>query len=611
MTVADADRVIDPWSPLSHKPLMSAGRVGQLAPGWVGNHARRLAAYKVLASYFHNVQRQFQEVNPSSEARDALRQYREFGDPKTFRDAIVSALMGTDPPECVVEGADDEPADDDPDRQARVALAEAKAKRQAELRVWSGREQAGRKLFQCERHAVGLGDGVHVFRVDYEAGRVRVDVYDPGFYFPVLVESHDGYPLKVHLAWEFDVEDPERHRTDTYVRRQTWELVRLTADDAGVRVDTVGEGDQAFTRWVRDYAYNLDDDGSTVVPSPWKCVHSNGVWKKEDIREGTVERFPLGNAVQWATNAAGTQIRDLDLGIDFIPVLHTPNTPADEHHYGESCLSNIAQLQDEIALNDTDASRAAATTGVPILAASGVAVDRLTIVPGRVVNLGDPQAKLSVVDTTAGLKALMERATDLLDRRDANGRVPSAILGRVDPGQIDAGVILALSFGPLRALVGEMQLVRVEKHELYWKIVQRLSIVAGFYEDKRVYPATWATGSILPTDEAGFVTMVVGMVAAKVLSTETAIRWLQAQGFAYEGIGDELDRIRAGDFAGAADLFAALGSLRIVAEYLGFDEEAITQIEDEQAARAARALDLGEAHEPDDAPPGGTSTGDG
>ncbi|MFJ5534004.1 hypothetical protein [Streptomyces sp. NPDC093261] len=52
--------------------------------------------------------------------------------------------------------------------------------------------------------------------------------------------------------------------------------------------------------------------------------------------------------------------------VDFIPVVHIPNTIPDVgEHWGKSTLATVLQLLDELAATDTDSASASATTGTP------------------------------------------------------------------------------------------------------------------------------------------------------------------------------------------------------------------------------------------------------
>ncbi|WP_141662962.1 hypothetical protein [Streptomyces sp. Wb2n-11] len=74
----------------------------------------------------------------------------------------------------------------------------------------------------------------------------------------------------------------------------------------------------------------------------------------------------------YATRSDGEVLDHLDLLIDFIPVIHVPNTvPPAEEHWGQSSLAKVLQVFDELAGSDTDSARASATTGLPMLAISG------------------------------------------------------------------------------------------------------------------------------------------------------------------------------------------------------------------------------------------------
>jgi hypothetical protein len=265
-----------------------------------------------------------------------------------------------------------------------------------------------------------------------------------------------------------------------------------------------------------------------------------------------IDALSLARA-RFRTNADGELLHRLDLQLDFVPVVHVPNTINGADHFGQSSLLSAAQLLDDLAAADTDSQRASATTGSPIIGLSGarLPVDRRTgnplpvqVEPGMVWPLGD-SGQLSTVDTSAQLAELRSYVEALRDRLSVVTRLPGSVLGTVRPSEVPSGYALQLSFGPLDAMVRSMRLAREAKYPLLLKMVQRLYQLGGILPPGENPRATIAFGAYLPTDLSAALDLVARGVQAGVLSLETGVRLLIDAGFPIEEAGLEVERIRA------------------------------------------------------------------
>lgn len=507
-------------------------------PLWVGDHQRRLVAYQILQSYIDNSARWFLATTDES----VVNQHREYGDPSLIRDAVLDALLGNEQT-IDTEGADDyDPAEDaqnEPGAQTAFDMREWLQERWTE-------ERGPLCLIEVERDAVGLGDGVYTLGWDTEKNRARISVWDPGFYFPVLdTSTHTGdFPSRVHIAWEET--NIVQGRTERKVRRLTWDLRRI---------DTA-----------KRYPWN-------EKPSNYACFYSDATWSQsERVRE--IDDLSPETAV-YSEAPDGTELRDLDLGIDFIPVVHIPNTVALKDHYGQSSLAKVLQLLDDIAGADTGLAEAAVTAANPtVLLEKARMAENPTWKAGEVWEVGD--GKASLLDTSRSLVALADYLATLLSRMETNSRLPAALLGRLKPSEVPSGVALALSFGPLSAMIGKMRLSRDEKYPLLLKFLWRMHRI----NDSANTPAEWVEssllfGSFLPTDEQQVITSVTGLYQADLISRETAIKVLQAAGYEVDDIDAEVLRIQEADFVGAGELAAATGRKQDAIDYLGLEGEAL------------------------------------
>jgi hypothetical protein len=580
------DAVIDAWSWLNYKPLYSdaLGMPNRRAfpeahATWVpAADERRLSAYKLLTAYDNN---QVAELSAFLDG-DGAREGREFGDPSMFVDTITSHVLG-DEQTITVPGA--EQAADNSTPEAVTA-----ERVQTLLREWADEELLPMRLLQTERKAVGLGDGVYLLYWDADKQRARIKTFDPGFYFPVLDEDSDGsdFPDRVHFAWELPEDKkrglPARLRRITYhldwIRPQTANGVDRTSRPVRATVMSEPADDQA-SQPLLSRGDLLDTGGSITRMYPWSekpsyktCYLTDATWELGDLKSPVdVDSLPLDKA-SFATNGQGEVLDHLDMMIDFVPVIHVPNTvpPAGEH-WGQSSLAKVLQVFDEMSGSDTDSGRASATTGSPMVAISGKAVNAQTQYasgPGVVWTLGEGGSMTSV-DTSANLAELRNHRKDLRDQAAATARIPAVALGTGDPSQFTSGYQLELALGPLDSLISAMRLARDHADRLLPKFVQRL-FQAGQHPDWTglpVLPAKLMRGAYTPTDKAAVLEEVTKARDAGLISLETAIRRLQDIGWPIEDAEQEIKQIEARAFEDARNLADALGNPDEVAAFLG------------------------------------------
>lgn len=529
--------VFDAWTPLSFKRVLG----NKVQPGhqyeqpsWVGDHARRLMAYKVLQAYVDNSAREF--LATTDEAK--IEEHREYGDAALIRNTILAALLGNDQ-EIVVGGADSELEDEKAEAAAKLELQEWLRKQ------WVA-ERGPLKLQETERDAVGLGDGVYSIGWSSGKGRARIRCWDPGFYFPVLTDGNeDDYPDKVHFAWEV----PEADRLD----KNKMEIRRITLE----LVD--------WDPWTPAYAAEGDPAATKM------CLYSDALFQVERGK-ALVYELDASTAI-WQTGEDGEPLQDIETELDFLPVIHIPNTVAIKNHYGQSSLSVILQILDDLANADTDLQAASATAGRPVMVLSGGTLGKKApnYNPGEVWEVGD--GGLAALDTSKSLDAILKYVEFLLGRLSTSARTPDALLGRVDPSKVDAGIVLALSFGPLASMVAEMRLSRDEKYPLLLKFLWRVNVANGAQDAPDTwYDSTVQLGSYLPQDKAAMVTMVGTLLQAKAISRETGVKLLMSVGFPIEDAEAEIQLIQSRDFAGAAELRDAVDSDKAVLDYLGMDD---------------------------------------
>jgi len=585
--------LLDLWTPLAHKAAMEDPRQAMLARSWMSDeNLRRVTAYHLLDAYLENAARALLR-DTSTETQ---RSHREYGEPALMIERVVSGILGEEVT-ISVDGADTEipdapdlpapptpPGDGADDTARRIYALQVERHQtlideivtdwerswrdqprlrevQDQLRDWAQVEQLETKLRVGEGKAVGLGDGVFVLGWDGEKRRPVLQTYDPRVYFPVLDDDafRRGFPRRVHLAWEEERRSPSG-TVQTWVRRITYELVLL---------------DQP-----RRYPWAPDTD------SWWTCQVTDAEWLLADSDQGwVVDAIAPRRAVFRRTppspenpatddDPGGVPIDRLDLACDFIPVLHVPGIPTDEH-FGRSVLARVLQLFDDLQATDSDLQAAAALAGTPMLGASGknALPGTLVVEPGAVLGLGEG-GRLDVVDLSASVEALRHVVADLLQRLSVNISIPGEVLGRVDDTGPESGFARLLKLGPFSSLIGVLRLVRVHKYALLLKMVQRLYQAGGEWEPGPSVDARLVFGSFLPTDTRQVIEDVVALLGARAITVETALRMLVEAGVRIDDITEEVERLQARDFAGATALLDALGDEQLVYEYLGFEAPA-------------------------------------
>ncbi|MFD7769832.1 hypothetical protein [Streptomyces sp. NPDC059787] len=617
--------LIDAWSWLNYKQAMThPTRPGlhafpELNTSWVpGEDLRRLAAYKFLAAYDSNQAGQLASV--TGDDKQGVER-REFGDPSKLIDTTLSYLLGSEQT-IVVPGA--EHADKAGEKATSEALAAADL--QERLRTWADKELLPLRIQQAERCAVRCGDGLYTLAWEPSKRRVLLRTYDPGWYFPEWEDSEQDaqeYPTRVHFAWELPA-DPIRGLKDR-VRRITYELGPIgpatapgrTRGGRAIREQVVGaEGDPVLI--VGD---SLDPVTGTVtrtypwapgVPSSTTCYLTDAEWLLEDLGSANDVFSFLPDKATYRVRSDGQVLDHLDLMVDFIPVVHLPNSIPDAgEHWGKSTLATVLQLLDELAATDTDSSSASSTTGTPIVALAGarLPVDRVTGQPlpvrveaGSVWQLSDT-GRMDSLDTSAQLAELRQRVDHMLDRLASNTRLTTAGLGTLDVAKVPSGYALQLALGPLDSLVSAMRLARNHKYQLLLRMVQRLHQAGQEWPAGESLPARLMWGAHTPTDRTTVLNDVAQGYEAGVFSLETAVRMLQEAGYPIDDVADEIERIQKRAFDQAARLADATGDNSAVREYLGLPEADPVQEVPLVESPAGQPADLAPAQPPGQSTP--------
>lgn len=545
--------VNDQYAPLAHIPELR-DRVPNATGTWLDAHdTRRLTAYGVLGAYRNNTRRYHLpqslwvgKVIDGEVVPGQAEQYREYGDPGLLIDTARALLLGDDQvitftePEPAATSADD---GDEPVENPNQDFIDW-------LNTWAVSERLTQKLLEGEEHAIGDGDSVYTLGWSSAKNRPRLRTYDPGFYFPdtqnyARVEGweDDEYPSTVHIAWEWEDDDGMK-----WVRRHTWTL-RKTVAPYATKYGSTGE-------WVclaRVVDYNLAHLSENAT------VYSPELTPKAGRRP---HLSPGSDPDGW-----------LNLGIDFIPVIHVPNDPSTQRTFGRALPLRVAQILDDLGNTDTDTAKASQES-VPRLLTTGVDAGGVFGAGGQLAMPTGESA--SYIDTSRNLTALTAYGDRLLDRLATNTRLAQALLGQVRPDDVPSGYALELGFHPARQLLREMRTVRDEKYPLILKFAMRLAQTAGALRAGETPAATLELGASLPADRSAAVDAVKALLGIGGMSTETAVRVLQEAGFPIDDAAEEVERIRAEAFEKAVQLADATGDTAAARAFLGLEPRTVT-----------------------------------
>ena len=510
----------DEWSPLSFIAALG-GEDGTKPPGAAQyfdlSDQRRMRAYAILNAFMTNTRREYlgqvgvgrvdrsgRPIESTAEARE----YREYGDAALLVQAARALILGDEQTVILSNPDDDEPLD-----AATSPLAEW-------VEGWLAREQFTQRLLSGETHTIGLGDAVYVLGTSDRAGRPKLRVEDPGFYFPdfdAQVEGwdDDGFPAVVHLCWEYESAADRK----THTRRVTWRMAPLEEAVASPWSDQ---------------------------PRRWTCWYS-----VEDMLTGDISSKASVYSERMARNVEQV-VEPTDLRIDFIPVVHVPNTPG---VWGTSLLTMLAQLLDDIQSNDSDIATASQTAN-PLLVTDAEALPALTGLPGESVRL-NPGADARYI--SASLAGLMEHGDRLARRLAQNSRLGEVLLGRVAPNDVPSGLALNLGFHPARQLMRDARTIRDEKFPLIVKFALRLAQAWGWCPPGPTPDIQVALGNSLPSDLPSVVENVKDLLAARAISVDSAVRMLQSAGLPLDDAAAEVARIQADDTEALVRLVDALG----------------------------------------------------
>jgi hypothetical protein len=426
----------------------------------------------------------------------------EYGDAALVIDTLRDALIGSSGIKLTAADIETNPAT---------------RKRIERLRKWWKAELMDTKIFENETNCAALGDSVYRLRWSKKVGKkatVKVDTFDPGFFFPVFDEDDDL--IKVYLAWEETVllgngEDEVR------IYKETYELI----------------------------------DGVCYVTAGWYRHERSDT--KSDL-EYSLSDLEL---IEYKYDG-DTPYDHISLEIDFIPIVYIPNISVQGEPFGKSDLSVVVDLLGEVANSNTDMAANTSLLGSPplvIKSDSSYGSDSddgeaqiATVGPGQVIEVG-PQGDAHLLDVSEMNTALDQYLKKLDQKLYENTRATKLAAGKMEGSVIPSGISLRLMQNPLVQKTLPKRLLRSYKLSLMMKFVQKMFLAYGSADD-RLYLDPDNTevdvefGDIFPTDRTQAVNDLAMAYTSGFLSLETVVRACVKYGIDIDDVKAEVERIK-------------------------------------------------------------------
>ena len=482
--------IVDIWLPTAKPEL-----VGMYASSWVPlSHRRRLASYKLLSAIYNNAHKCFLQRGE---------EILEYGDAALVVETLRDALIGSTGIKIIVDNIEND------------AIGKKKVDR---LRKWWKDELMDTKLFENETNCSSLGDSVYRLRWSTKNPRkptVKVDTFDPGFFFPDFDE--DGDLEKVHLAWEEVVIDDAGNEV-TYVYKETYELIN------GICHVTAGWYDPQRDDNVSDLEYSLN----------------------------------YLKLVKYKTDVDGNPYDRLSLQIDFIPIVYVPNISVQGEPFGKSDLSIVIDLLAEMANTNTDMAANTSILGSPPMviqsenvvgADDGMGASQVaTVGPGQTIEVG-ANGDAHLLDVS-GMNTALDSYLKKLDQKlYENTRATKLAAGKMEGSAIPSGISLRLMQNPLVQKTLPKRILRSYKVGLMLKFVQKMFLAFGIPQDRECFTADEYDvivefGDIFPTDRSQAINDLAVAYAAGFMSLDVAVSMCQKYGVDIDSVKDEVEKIK-------------------------------------------------------------------
>lgn len=309
--------------------------------------------------------------------------------------------------------------------------------------------------------------------------RISVLAVNPGSWFPVYADDDLDKLVKIHLADQYLTPDgKERVKRLTYERMENGQI-------------QVSEG--IFE--VKDWDLSTTPETITIPPTL------------------------------------------LDPRITAFPVYHVKNFEEPQNPYGSSELRGLERIMAAVNQGISDQELSLALQGLGMYATDGAGpVDEdgedvpWELGPGKVIENAINFRRIDGISSIQPSKDHIEMLINFL--KDASGASDAAI-GKVDVQVAESGVALLLQLGPMLAKAAEKDLEIVDVHtQMFYDLKNWFAVYEQQnFLDAEVIPIL---GDKLPTNREKEIEHILEMVAAKIMSAQTARARLTMLGYKFE-----------------------------------------------------------------------------
>lgn len=455
---------------------------------WIpDDHARRLKAYEIFASYYLNYSRDYRQDAESGTTDNDI--VAEMGDPSWFCDKIRDKVLGDEVKpivpmprsvrnlrtmERLLEQGEGEQGLSQRIEETK-ALSEKLKMQEAYIQEWFDDYNIALKVYENESTCSYLGDMVYIVKWDSDNKVPIIDTYDPGFVFPFydineksLQQDTDNIVKdRVYVGWELETDSD----TDFEVWRDIYEL------------RFVGEDMQCWRKYGK-YRFSGSADTELEYFDDLDMIeHSGQDWH--------------------------------NTGLDFIPIVMIPNIKLTGYDFGASNLLWHINTFDAIQNTDTDMRNNGEKLGGAIVAVSGKDVKQkrdstntlnadVELEPNSVFVLGE-NGRMDLVDTSSMQDALMKTSNEWLRKLIKNSNITEVGAGIIDVNDI-SGTALSILLRPLIDKIKPMRTSRQRYYsEVFWRVLRMWQIYGNqeersLFSDK-LYDVVLSFGAIIPKNE--------------------------------------------------------------------------------------------------------------
>lgn len=334
---------------------------------------------------------------------------------------------------------------------------------------WATEELFFPKLVANEYKASNLGDCVYTLSWSPKRNRVRVRTIDAGYWFPFDIDTDNERHI---FAWEEELLD----------------------------------GTEAIYK--EEYSRNQLGSGKAEVNL------TAGWYRKDHLKP--IDALSL---IRYAHDESGRELNNVSLGIDFFPIVYFPNIYREGETFGESDLTGVLSILDQLNNAYTDQAKNSWLMGQAMLWTDKDTFDLIPIdaeTKQKIIRIGGGRVipgKAGVVDNSNINKALIEYEQNLDRKLRQNSFIGDLAAGSQQSSSADRTTgILQIKGGILQRVVDIKRLMRQAKYDRLLKYVWRMSLIKSNddklkgilgsieNEDNQALPEI-QFGNVLPVDQ--------------------------------------------------------------------------------------------------------------